>query len=138
MNADGSDQRRLTPTAGDSSPAWSPDGQRIAYAAELGGIGESDIYVANADGSDRRRLTRDAVSRGPRWSPDGRKIAFTRSGVRQEAGATWVSDVYVIDADGSGERSLTGDAVSGVPVWSRTVAGSPSGAVGTIAKGSTS
>ena len=32
MNADGSDQRRLTNQAGDEShPHWSPDGQRIVF-----------------------------------------------------------------------------------------------------------
>jgi Tol biopolymer transport system component len=34
MNADGSDQRRLTGTPlEDTAPSWSPDGSRIAFAA---------------------------------------------------------------------------------------------------------
>ncbi len=122
INADGSRERRLTPTAGDGSPAWSPDGQRIAFENGRGfDINDVDIYVAKADGSGRQRLTRDsAADRAPVWSPSGRKIAFTRSLVRHKGAmvSSIDSDVYVINADGSGERNLTGDALSGGPVWS--------------------
>jgi len=52
MNADGSGQRELTPDdAQENSPAWSPDGRRIAFLS-------SGIRVVNADGSGLRRLTR--------------------------------------------------------------------------------
>ena len=52
MNADGSGQRELTPdNAQENSPAWSPDGRRIAFLS-------SGIRVVNADGSGLRRLTR--------------------------------------------------------------------------------
>ncbi len=140
MNADGSKQRRLTSPAGsnrpgNSSPAWSPNGQRIAFVSGSGvclldghfvsgrgvELGDVDIYVANADGSGRQRLTRGpAVDCAPVWSPDGRKIAFQRSLVRREGDRVvgFDFDVYVINADGSGERNLTGDALSVAPMWS--------------------
>ena len=58
MNADGSGQRRLTRTAGwEHSPAWSPDGRRIAFAGP-GDRNSLELYVVNADGSGQRRLTR--------------------------------------------------------------------------------
>ena len=120
MNADGSDQGRLTEERGDpataaglqfqTDPAWSPDGKQIAFASAR--EGSFDIYVMNADGSDTRRLTTsNANEQGPTWSPDGSQIAFSRS---SEGGRVWV-----MDADGGGEHRLTDElAEEGEPAWS--------------------
>ena len=57
------------------TPAWSPDGRRIAFLSRRDG--NKAVYLVNADGSGQRRLTRDASNTAtPAWSPDGRKIAF--------------------------------------------------------------
>lgn len=94
------------------SPAWSPRGDRIAYAARTGG-GNYDIFVATLDGSIVQQLTNGVgSSENPRWSPDGRQIVFssTRSGQRA---------VYVMLADGSNQRRLTPkDKVCFYPTWS--------------------
>jgi Tol biopolymer transport system component/DNA-binding winged helix-turn-helix (wHTH) protein len=53
--------------------AWSPDGQRIAYATGNDSSGPNDVYVASKDGSETRELVRfekGSVS-SIRWSPDG-------------------------------------------------------------------
>jgi TolB protein len=84
MNADGSGQRRLTRNAAaDASPAWSPDGRKIAFVRNRGApcyapvcLSNSGIYVMNADGTGQRRLARNA---GWVWSPDGREIAYLSS-----------------------------------------------------------
>lgn len=56
MNPDGSGQRKLTETNGNSNgPSWSPDGSKIAYHSNQ--QGGTDIYVMNSDGSDVTRLT---------------------------------------------------------------------------------
>src|SRR5437868_5015135 len=78
VNIDGTDVTRLTAnTAGadDISPAWSPDGSRIAFTVIRSGDAPS-IYVMNPDGSNRTRLTSSGYDYLPAWSPDGTKIAF--------------------------------------------------------------
>jgi Tol biopolymer transport system component len=102
VNADGSGVRNLTPKpigAAYATPAWSPDGRKIAFASERDG--SSEIYLMNADGSDQRNLTLNLAYDGdPAWSPDGQKITF----VSNRDGRF---EVYVMNADGSGQRTLT-------------------------------
>ena len=57
------------------SPAWSPDGTRLAFSAMRGGT--SDLYELDLEHDALRRLTADAYADlQPAWSPDGRTIAF--------------------------------------------------------------
>ena len=73
MNADGSNVTRLTNRpSGDSLPAWSPDGRRIAFVSSReGNSGIRDIYVMNADGSNVTRLTNHlGQDRDPAWTAD--------------------------------------------------------------------
>ena len=51
MNPDGSGQRRLTRNTAGDTPAWSPDGRRIAFAGGTFASGNVEVYVMNADGS---------------------------------------------------------------------------------------
>src|SRR5687767_3515904 len=56
MRADGSDMQRLTyDNAEDSTPSWSPNGQRLAFTSNRRGNWE--IYTMRTDGSDVQRLT---------------------------------------------------------------------------------
>lgn len=58
-------------------PAWAPDGRRIAYAADNGEAGKTDIYVADMDGANIRRLTNLAAYVAyPAWSRDGARLYF--------------------------------------------------------------
>ena len=76
MDADGGNPSRLKnqPEPG-WTPAWSPDGKRIAFTVVLGG--NYDIYILNVDGRDLRRITRNmAGDYSPAWHPDGHTIVF--------------------------------------------------------------
>src|SRR6187551_121747 len=91
---------RTTPTR-TRSPAWSPDGSKIAYGSSTG-ASASEIYAMNADGSGQTNLTNDpADDSSPAWSPDGSQIAFSRFDDNVAA------DVYVMNADGSDQTDLT-------------------------------
>lgn len=101
----------LTLSMGNNSPAWSPDGEQIAFVAEQLD-GPSEIHVMNADGTGVLRLT-DSPDRkmGPVWSPDGTQIVF---GTDVEG-----ADIWVMQADGSDQRNLTGSpAIEIEPAWS--------------------
>jgi len=107
MNADGSEQTRLTfnPTVDDGPARFSPDGKMIAFSrsAAVEGLDyyNFDIYTMNADGSDVKQLTTDTeYDTGPVWSPDGRKIAFV-------SGRAHNFDAFTMNADGTDQTNVT-------------------------------
>lgn len=72
--------RNLTETSGahERDPAWSPDGQWIAYLSDA--TGEYEVYVTQSDGrGETRQITKggNAFRFSPRWSPDSKYITFS-------------------------------------------------------------
>ena len=64
MNADGSNPKRLTENGSNEGlPAWSPDGQSLAYVSDQGGVWA--IWVMNTDGTNQRKIVNMS------GSPDG-------------------------------------------------------------------
>src|SRR5215467_1229380 len=70
---------QLTYSKRDStSPAWSPDGSRLAFISDR--EGKRQIYLISPSGGEARQLTRVETGVSAfEWSPDGGRIAFTAS-----------------------------------------------------------
>jgi Tol biopolymer transport system component len=73
-----------------TQPAWSPDGERIAFTR----FGR--LYTAHRDGSDERRISPSNVAYWPAWSPDGKTIAYTAG-----------RDIYTVRSNGGTPRRVT-------------------------------
>lgn len=68
MNADGSNQTRLTNNPTNDSPSWSPDGTKLVFTSNH--AGNYEIFMMNPDGTDVSRLTNHLAADGaPAWSP---------------------------------------------------------------------
>ncbi|MBN1446709.1 MAG: PD40 domain-containing protein [Bacteroidetes bacterium] len=99
------------------SPSWSPDGDRIVFAA-LNTEGENDLYILDPDAHTLQQLTADFYDdRDPAWSPDGTRIVFSSD--RGFLGARGVHHLYLVDLEDGDIRSLTQDSCSFIsPSWS--------------------
>ncbi|HEY2825539.1 MAG TPA: DPP IV N-terminal domain-containing protein, partial [Gemmatimonadales bacterium] len=99
----------------DDAPAWSPDGQRLAFISarqpDAERFGNTDVYVVDAKaGATPRRLTTFAGSdEGPlSWSPDGTQIAYRQAQEPQYSGYSGgFGVVAVVPAAGGAPRLLT-------------------------------
>ena len=107
---------RLYPTTGSgvlvSSPSWSPDGKRLAFA-QMDRRGNCDIMVMDLATARARRLTDGTgINTEPTWNPNGTQLAFTSD---REGGP----QVFLMQDDGSNLRKLTAEGLyNASPAWS--------------------
>ncbi|HUJ33371.1 MAG TPA: hypothetical protein VLY23_18965 [Candidatus Acidoferrum sp.] len=98
-----------------SSPAWSPDGQEIAFMSSQNG--NPDIYVVGADGSHLHRITFAAgVNTSPAWNPKtGKEMVFV-----SDRGGDGVPVLYQMNSDGTNVTKINLPDMGYVidPAWS--------------------
>jgi TolB protein len=113
MNDDGTSLTRLIDEGGDAEmPAWSRDGNFLAFTWKKSGTSHYDIYILDLIGGKITQLTQNAGdNEKPTWSPNGKLIAFesNRGGSLQ---------VYSMLANGSKVRQLTRTGINKSPAWS--------------------
>lgn len=124
MNADGNNVQKIPLSAATGvaakdlpatgyvvDPAWSPNGQLLAFSWRRP-EGNYDIYIMDIASDQLVELTRDSgQNERPSWAPDGRHLVFesTRSGSLQ---------IWTMLADGSQQRQLTFAGSNESPNWS--------------------
>jgi Tol biopolymer transport system component len=98
--------------ADDTQPAFSPDGERIAFRSERQGGG---IFLMGATGESVKRLTNFGYD--PAWSPDGKEIACADEGVLTPAFRTHESLLSAVNV-ATGEKRLVTKTDAVQPNWS--------------------
>ncbi len=95
------------------SPAWSPDGQSLAYVSFENRL--PSVYVQNLKSGERRRVSAKAgVNQAPAWSPDGKRLALTLS--TRDGNL----DIYVMDLATEALTRVTDDpGIDTEPQWSK-------------------
>jgi TolB protein len=93
------------------SPAWSPDGQSLAYVSFEGK--RAAIFVQRLATGERRRVSaRSGINGAPAWSPDGRRLALTLS-------RDGNLDLYTLELATQTLARVTSDsAIDTEPEWS--------------------
>ncbi len=107
----------ITTGRSDRAPAWSPDGETLAFMA-ANDKDVSTIYTIRADGTGRAAIVNEGFSDlNPNWSPDSKTIVFVR---RPAGGNSATSEIHTVDlATRTVSDPLTDNKVQdGNPVWS--------------------
>lgn len=111
-DADGENQRLILQSRFPlMSPAWSPDGQWLAYVSFENK--RSSVFVQLVRTGERRQVSaRAGINGAPAWSPDGKKLALTLGGSNGNP------DIYILDLATQNLTRITDDpAVDTEPVW---------------------
>ncbi len=96
-----------------TTPAWSPDGTKLAFESRDGDMRQ--IWIANSDGTNLERVTSQGTNnQRPAWSPDGQRIAF-HSNYLQASDSS--ADIWLIDIESGDLERLTSRGDCSDPAW---------------------
>jgi tol-pal system beta propeller repeat protein TolB len=112
-DSDGENQQRIANSSEPiMSPAWSPDGQQLAYVSFESKA--SAIYVQTLKTGERSRVSaRAGINGAPAWSPDGSTLALTLS--RKDGDV----DIYTLKLSTQELKRMTFDpGIDTEPTWS--------------------
>jgi TolB protein len=101
-----------------ATPAWTPEGDRIAFAGYDREIDRFDLFMMNPDGTKLERLTlRTGDNERPWFSPNGQNLVFMSNRTNGQ-NVKSVHQLYVMNRDGSNQRQLnTGLYEAQTPCW---------------------
>jgi Tol biopolymer transport system component len=115
---DGSERLRLaTASLFASTPRWSPDGKRIAFAAWRAGK-DLGIYLVSSDGGTPKELAEGMNKVDPTWSPDGNSLALGQLPGMQPGTQRIKIDISVLEVASGKLRTLPGSEELRAPRWS--------------------
>ncbi|CAN5220700.1 hypothetical protein BH20ACT24_BH20ACT24_17760 [soil metagenome] len=116
INPNGTGRRNITasPRRSEFDPAWSADGEKIAFMREDFDEFTFDIWVMNAAGTDQANLTDSPTEddEQPAWSPDGSRIVFVKRYANGD------SDLFALSASGTERQLTSGPQHDFDPAWS--------------------
>jgi TolB protein len=112
MSSEGKNVRRISFLSGyNTSPDWSPKGDKIAYTSRLNGAFQIVIYDVRKQRE--YQLTKEVTNcENPSWSPDSRYLAF-------DSNLSGKKQLYIINANGKNKTAIKfGSIETSDPAWS--------------------
>ncbi|MEL6870756.1 MAG: hypothetical protein AAFO81_13235 [Pseudomonadota bacterium] len=119
-------------TANITSFAISPDGQWVAYIADLASAPETALFVNSINGGTPLHVSRTRSQFGSRvnsfdWSPDSTQLVYAGSLDQTTINNQFASEVFVVNRDGTGDIKINGNIGTNASVEVRNPQWSPNG-----------